>query len=200
MKSDTDLTLKRTFFCKSLLCSMFNEQTCSRFTRLFVCSSPCPEYLIKPYNTIFFKCPGSKDIKTDIHNCQIHKYTNTALLKCQEYQTYAIFLNSCWFKDVKNNIPKCPIRHPIRQTCSRFTRLFVVVVTMPKISLKPYNAIFLKSPGSKDIKTDIPNCQIHKYTNTAYDKVPGIPNICGKDVIYSQDLGYSILGLRILNP
>ena len=23
---------------------------------------------------------------------------------------------------------------------------------------------------------------------------------CGKDVIYSQDLGYSILGLRILNP
>ena len=42
----------------------------------------------------------------------------------------------------------------------------------------PYNAIFLKSPGSKDIKTDIPNCQIHKYTNTAYDEVPGIPNIC----------------------
>ena len=68
-------------FCKSLLCSMFNEQTCTRFTRLFVrlssSSSPCPEYLIKPYNAIFFKCPGSEDIKTDIHNCQIHKYTNT---------------------------------------------------------------------------------------------------------------------------
>ena len=25
-------------------------------------------------------------------------------------------------------------------------------------------------------------------------------NLHGKDVIYSQDLGYSILGLRILNP
>ena len=37
---------------------------------------------------------------------------------------------------------------------------------------------FLKSPGPKDIKTDIPNCQIHKYTNTAYDEVPEIPNIC----------------------
>ena len=84
-------------YCKSLLCSMFNEQTCSRFTRLFVClvsrSSPCPEYLIKPYNAIFLKSPGSKDIKTDIPNCQIHKYkfTNTQiqrLKKCQEYKTY----------------------------------------------------------------------------------------------------------------
>ena len=35
--------------CKSLLCSMVNEQTCSRFTwlfvRSFVRSSPCPKYL-----------------------------------------------------------------------------------------------------------------------------------------------------------
>ena len=30
------------------------------------------------------------------------------MTKCQEYQTYAIFLNSCWFKEVKNDIPKCP--------------------------------------------------------------------------------------------
>ena len=55
-------------------------------------SSPCPEYLIKPYNAIFFKCPGSEDIKTDMHNCQIHKYTYTntqiqLMTKCQEYQT-----------------------------------------------------------------------------------------------------------------
>ena len=72
------------------------------------------------------------------------------------------------------------------QTCSRFTRLFVrLFVTTPRIS---HNNIFLNSPGSKDIKTDIPNCQIpkytntqiqiHKYTNTAYDEVPEIPNIC----------------------
>ena len=32
-------------FCKSLLCSMFNEQTCTRFTRLSSSSSPCPKYL-----------------------------------------------------------------------------------------------------------------------------------------------------------
>ena len=69
-------------FCKSLLCSMFYELTCSRFTRLVVCRlSPCPKYLIKPYNAIFLKSPGSKDIKTDIPNCQIHKYkfTNTRI-------------------------------------------------------------------------------------------------------------------------
>merc|ERR1719222_1016767 len=39
--------LDLSYFCKSLLCSMFNEQTCSRFTWLFVVcrSSPCPKYL-----------------------------------------------------------------------------------------------------------------------------------------------------------
>ena len=30
-------------FCKSLLCSMFNEQTCTRFTRLVGWLSPCPK-------------------------------------------------------------------------------------------------------------------------------------------------------------
>ena len=48
-----------------------------------------------------------KDFKTDIPNCQIHKYTSQIqiqlMTKCQEYQTYAIFLNSVWFKDVKND-------------------------------------------------------------------------------------------------
>ena len=37
---------------------------------------------------------------------QIHKNTNTAYM-CQKYPTYAIFLNSWWFKDVKNDNPKC---------------------------------------------------------------------------------------------
>ena len=57
-----------------------HERTCTRFTRLsFVvcCSSPCPKYLINPYNAIFLKSQGSKDIKNDILDCQIHKYTNT---------------------------------------------------------------------------------------------------------------------------
>ena len=47
----------------------------------------------------------------------IQKYTNTALFKCHEYQTYAKFLNSSWFKDVKMIFPSFqsdPIRHPIR--------------------------------------------------------------------------------------
>ena len=66
-------------YCKSQLCSLFHERTCSRFTRLFVCRrlSPCPKYLINPYNAIFLKSQGSKDIKNDILDCQIHKYTNT---------------------------------------------------------------------------------------------------------------------------
>ena len=53
------------------------------------------------------------DIKTDIPNCQIHKYantnsqiykyTNTAYDKVPNIcPTYAIFLNSWWFVDVKN--------------------------------------------------------------------------------------------------
>ena len=32
--------------------------------------------------------------------------------------------------------------------------------------MPPVSAIYLKSPRSEDIKTDIPKCQIHKYTNT----------------------------------
>ena len=41
---------------------------------------------------------------------QIHKNTNTQIqhmTKWQKYPTYAIFLNSWWFKDVKNDNPKC---------------------------------------------------------------------------------------------
>ena len=42
-------------------------------------SSPCPKYLINPYNAIFLKSQGSKDIKNDILDPQIHKYTNTQI-------------------------------------------------------------------------------------------------------------------------
>ena len=40
---------------------------------------------------------------------QIRKYTNTQIqhmTKWPKYPTYAIFLNSWWFKDVKNDNPK----------------------------------------------------------------------------------------------
>ena len=36
------------------------------------------------------------------------------MTKCQKYPTYAIFLNSWWFKDVKNDILKCPKCYEIR--------------------------------------------------------------------------------------
>ena len=69
-------------YCKSLLCSMFNEQTCSRFTRLVGrCSSPCPEYLIMLY---FWKALGprtSKLIYTNtISQCFFHEYLNKSVL------------------------------------------------------------------------------------------------------------------------
>ena len=68
------------FDCKSLLCSLFDKQTCTRFTWLVGC---CRHHawntLWLPYNAIFLKSPRSKDIKTDIPNCQIHKYTNTQI-------------------------------------------------------------------------------------------------------------------------
>ena len=110
---------------------MFNELTCSRFTRLS--SSPCQKYLINPYNAIFLKSPGSKDIKTDIPNCQIHKYTYTntqiqLMTKCQEYQTYVVFLNRCWFKDVKNDIPKCPESDCWLQTFALYPHVYIAYV------------------------------------------------------------------------
>jgi len=57
---------------------------------------------------------------------------------------------------------------------------------MPQI---PYDSIFLKNQGSNldrprtskmifwTVKYTNTPIQIHKYTNTAYDKVPEIPNI-----------------------
>ena len=51
---------------------------------------------------------GHQNWYSQLSNTQIHKYTYTntqiqLMTKCQEYQTYAIFLNSVWFKDVKND-------------------------------------------------------------------------------------------------
>ena len=51
-----------------------------------------------------------------IFNSQRNRYTNTStntqiqlVMKCLKDPTYAIFLNSWWFKDVQNDIPKCSI-------------------------------------------------------------------------------------------
>ena len=68
--------------CKSQTFLLFHSLTCTRFTRLvgrlIGCLSPCQKYLINPYNAIFLKSQWSKDIKNDILDCQIHKYTNTS--------------------------------------------------------------------------------------------------------------------------
>ena len=60
-----------------------------------------------------------------------------------------------------------PLRNLHVKGPSRFTWLFVSLVVC-RHAQNTFNTIFLKSPGPKDIRTDIPNCQIHKYkfTNT----------------------------------
>ena len=79
----------------------------------------CQKY---PTCVIFLKSQGSKDIKHDILDCQIHKYkctntqiqihknTNTQIQhmrKCQKDPTCGIFLKRGLFKDIKNDIPMC---------------------------------------------------------------------------------------------
>ena len=54
---------------------------------------------------------GLSNTQIQMHKCtntnsQKHKYTNTAYDKMTHMLTYAIFLNSWWFKDVKNDNPK----------------------------------------------------------------------------------------------
>ena len=70
-------------------CSTSRLALGSRGCCSFVWSSPCPIYLWKPYTAIFLKSPRSKDIKTDISNCQIHKYTNTNINTQIQTHTYS---------------------------------------------------------------------------------------------------------------
>ena len=48
---------------------------------------------------------------------------------------------------------------------------------MTKCQKDPKSGIFLKRGFFKDTKNYIPMCQMHKYTNTAYDKVSERPNM-----------------------
>ena len=57
-------------------------------------------------------CSMFKDIKTDITNCLIHKYTNTNtqiqhMTKCQKDPTSGIFLTRGLFNDIKSYILMC---------------------------------------------------------------------------------------------
>ena len=79
---------------------------------------------------------------------------------------------------------------------------------MTKCQKDPTCGIFLKRGLFKDTKNYIPMCrthkykntnsQIHKYINTAYDKVPERPNMC---YIFEKriDRGYYELYFRVSN-
>ena len=61
-------------------------------------------------NHIFSESSWSKDIKTDITKCLIHKYTNTQIqhvTECQKDQTCGIFLKKGLFRGTKNYIHMC---------------------------------------------------------------------------------------------
>ena len=123
-------------------------------------------------------------------NTQIHKYTNTQIQHMTKYQkapTCCIFLKRGLFKDIKNDIS-------MNQTCkykNTNTQIHKYTNTqiqhMAKYQKAPTCCIFLKRGVFKDIKNDISmnqtykykntNTETHKYTNTAYDKVPERPNM-----------------------
>ena len=79
-------------FCKSLLCSLFNEQTCSRFTWLFGWSVvTMPKISLKTLYCYIFEKPkvqGHQNWYSQLSNTQIHKYkykytnTNTQIQLC----------------------------------------------------------------------------------------------------------------------
>ena len=110
--------------CKSQLCSLFHERTCSRFTRLS--SSPCPKYLINPYNAIFLKSQVYNNIKNDILDCQIHKYTNENTQIHKYKYTYTQIrlmasntqnmLNFCTADDSRKSKNIFPSVHKYRET------------------------------------------------------------------------------------
>ena len=66
---------------------------------------------IYPTYAIFLKSQGSKDIKNDILDCQIHKYkfTNIQIQPVMKYPTCVIFLKSQGSKDIKHDILDCQI-------------------------------------------------------------------------------------------
>ena len=101
------------------------------------------------------------------------------MTKCQKDLTCGIFLKRGLFKDMKNDIPMCQTRK-YKNTNTKYTNTQIQHKT--KCQKDPTCGIFLKSRLFKDIKNYIPMCQtriykntniqIHKYTNTAYGKVP----------------------------
>ena len=125
-----------------------------------------PKISLKTLYCYIFEKPkvqGHQNWYSQLSNTQIHKYkykyTNTALLKCQEYQTYALFLNSCWFKDVKNDIPKCPtVKYTNTQIQIQIHKYKYTNTALLKCQEYQTYAIFLNSCWFKDVKNDNPKC------------------------------------------
>ena len=103
-----------THFRNSKLSKLFFELNSSSWVLYHCLALPCLDseleraiFVLLIAGSGCFCCPsklGKFFRAAQIHKytiSQIHKYkykytnTNTALLKCQKYQTYAIFLNSC---------------------------------------------------------------------------------------------------------
>ena len=137
--------------CKSLLCSLFYEQTCSRFTRLsssFVRRHHAQNttlWCFRPYKPYIFwklKIKGYLNWYSQVSHTQIHKHKYT---KTQRH------VYSIWQSARKTQ----HVLYFWKEACSRISK-----ITFPCVKLT---------------NTKI---QIHKYTNTAYDKLPERPSMC----------------------
>jgi len=123
---------------------------------------------------------------------QIHKYKNTQIqhmTKCQIDPRCGIFLKRGLFRSIKNDIHMCQThKFKITNTQIQIHKYKnTQIQRMTKCQIHPTCGIFLKRGLFRGIKNDMQMCQthtykntnthIHKYTNTAYGKVPERPNI-----------------------
>ena len=119
----------------------------------------CDEVRKYPTCVIFLKSQGSKDIKHDILDCQIHKYKCTNIqiqihktqiqhmTEWQKYPTYAIFLNSWWFKDEKNDNPKCSNSRYTVDFCTVPPGLFHLTFIWFSFDLHLQNYTYISTTG-----------------------------------------------------
>ena len=157
------------FWFKSQIFLLFHSLTCSRFTRLFVRSSPCQKYLIHSYNP---RVQGFKDIKNDILDCQRHKYTNTTYEKGSDI-TY-IYLYFWKANDARTSkMIFWTVKHTNTQLqIHKYTNTKTQIhnYTVMKCRKYPTCAICSKSQGFKDIKNDILDFQKYKYRGDVMTK------------------------------
>ena len=96
-------------FCKSLLCSMFNEQTCSGFTWLFVRSVvTMPKICLKTFQCYIFEMPkdqGHQKWYSQLSNAQLHKYNFTE--KNPIFFSYFFFFIFLFKNKIRNFFPGC---------------------------------------------------------------------------------------------